>query len=693
MNAVNAQTHSTYCRICEAACGLRAEVGATGKVSRLRPDENHPISRGFICTKGLNFFEVSQHVERLQQPQMRGENGRFQTATWNNALHHCSQKLQHILDKHGPHAVGIYFGTPLIHNVMGIVSVFQLARAFGTRNLFTAGSQDNNNKLAASELMYGTAMIHPMMDIEHADLAILWGTNPLVTQSSFVHLEGGSTAYDRLLSRNGRIIIVDPRRTESANRWAKGPADHLPIRPGSDIYLLLALLHKLQPRYQPNPHVTGLDQLLAVATQYPPERAAPLTGIPAPQICQLAIDICQSPHTTFHLSIGVNQGPFGTLCYIAMQAIAYLSGNWDREGGLLYQPLAAWLDLLLSTQVGPTHSRIGHYPTVMDTTTCAVLADEILTPGDGQIRALIVVAGNPLVSIPGEAKLRQAFESLELLVSLDLFMNETGQLAHVVLPMTSWLERWDVASWQMTFQQNSLIQYAAPVQPPPGDVRTEAQVLAALSVGAKRPLFGNTVLARAWGHPGWNRFMPTLLDALFWWPRRKNGVRAIPWFKPKTGRFLERGSKTPEQQVRFWHSALALEPKRLAEYATQLEKGAEQNSFLLLGRRRRRGQNSWLHGGKRGGEPETAVWLNPEDMAQLGVQSGERVVLETAVSSLTLPVQTKPGIPKGQVVVPHGLPGHNINALHPNTTAYIEPVSGMYQLQGIPIQIRRAATK
>jgi len=328
------QTRSTYCRICEAACGLRVDLDAAGQPFRIRPDRQHPVSQGFVCAKGTRFLEVAHHPDRLLYPFHRKPDGSHERLSWAAAMAFLAGRLQPILDQYGPHSVGIYFGNPLAFNALGALTMVALMRALGSRNVFTAGSQDCNNKFAGAQLIHGNPLIHPIPDFQQADLALMLGTNPAVSQSSFIHLEGGSRLFDELIRRGGQIVWVDPRRTESARRWG----EHLPIRAGTDIFLLLALLNALNDQYRPDPAVTGLDRLFELAADYPVQRAAALTGLATSRIERLAELIRTTPRTTFHMSVGVNQGPFGTLCYVALQALAYLSGNFDRPAGRAVVP-------------------------------------------------------------------------------------------------------------------------------------------------------------------------------------------------------------------------------------------------------------------------------------------------------------------------------------------------------------------
>ncbi|HEY1015989.1 MAG TPA: molybdopterin-dependent oxidoreductase [Herpetosiphonaceae bacterium] len=678
-------TQHTYCRICEANCGLLVAAATPSSPLRLRPDPDHPLSQGFVCAKGLRFPAVADDPARLVAPLVRQADGARQQVSWDMALHRIASTLRSLRAAYGPDAIGIYFGTPMIHNALGLLSLFHFAHALGTTNLFTAGSQDNNNKFAGAQLVHGSPWIHPIPDLEQADVAILLGTNPLVSQSTFVHQQGGSTAYDRFRARGGRLIILDPRRTESAQRWG----GHIPIQPGTDIYLLLAMLDALRDLYQPHPQIEGLAALLELAAHYPIPRAAALTGIPDATIRELVWTLRTTPRTTFLLSLGVNQGPFGTLSYVVVQALAWLSGNLDRPGGLLFQAAAPLVDWLLGTGGAPRLSRIGGYPSIISTKTCGVLAEEILTPGPGQIKALLVVGGNPLTSIPGEARLRTAFSSLELLVSADLFLNETAAMAHVVLPVTSWLERWDIASWHMLMQQAPLLQYTDQVCLPPGETRHEAQILADLSVRIGRPLFGSRLAARLWQQLPASRLVPRLLTGWKRWGRWRHRHHALPWLAPVAGRYVGRGPRTPGHRLRFWHSSLEGEPIRLATFATDLAVPRAEDTLILIGRRRRLSQNSWIHRAAWGSADPAVAWLAPPDMARLGLTATDSVRIETTAGALTLPVQASSDVLVGTIVVPHGVRGANINQVLSTEAPWIEPMSGMLHMAGRPVRVVR----
>jgi len=678
------RSEPTFCRICEAACGLRAELDASGQVVRLRPDVTHPVSRGYVCAKGTRFAEVAADPGRLRQPYL-GRGTARRAASWDDAMQVAGDRLRRVIDRHGPHAVGIYFGNPLAFNLTGAVATAAFWRALGTRNVYAAGSQDCNNKFAGAALMHGSSILHPIPDFARCDLAVLFGSNPAVSQASFVHLEGGARVFDDVVRRGGEVVVVDPRRNESAVRWG----GHVAIRPGTDVYLLLALVHLFRDRARTDARVAGLDALLAVAAQYPPARAAALTGIPAGEIEALAAKIARAERTALHLSVGVNQSGHGTLAYVALQALSYLSGNFDRRGGHLFHPLAvraAKLGALPGVGMRRHRSRIGGFESVLETLPGGVLADEILIPGDERIRAMVVIAGDPLRSIPGAGRLAEAFASLETVISIDLFANASAEYADVLLPATSWLERFDVATTTAFFQQAPHLQFAGPVAAPPGDARPEAQILAELAVLAGRPLGRSVRLSR---------LLARLLDGrrLQRWTRRvrrrgyDSGLLPVP--RPRPGRYLGRGPCTPGRRVRFWDPRLQANVDAAAAQADARER--QIAPWLLTSRRRRLAHNSWLHGAVRDGDAEASVLLCPADARQLGVAAGDSVCVSAGDEQLILPAKLDDAVQPGTVVVPHGLPEVNLNRLLPAGVNAIEPLSGQLRMTAIPVQVTAAA--
>ena len=648
---------NTYCRICEAACGLVAEVEGD-RVVALKPDRDHPISRGFVCAKGTRFHEVAQHASRLTRPMVRRD-GALEPTSWDDALSRVGEGLRRIRDEHGPHAIAVYFGNPLAFNARASLLLPGLLNAIGTRNVFGAGSQDCNNKFAAARIVHGSEVIQPFPDFAHCDLAVVLGSNPLVSQSSFVHLEGGARLFDELIERGGDVVWVDPRRTESAARWG----EHLPITPGGDVWLLLALLKRLGTAPPAHARVHGLGELLEVARSLDDADVTAHTGIAPDAIDALAAKIERAERVAFHQSVGVNVGGFGTLAMVALWALAWVTGNFDREGGLLVHPWTRHLarGYRLSGMEDKATSRVGGFASSLGTLPAGVLQQEIETEGRDRVRALLCIAGDPVQSVPASG-LAEAIGGLELVVSVDMFENATGELADVLLPSTSWLERWDAASASMIFQRGGLVQASAPMRPPVGESRHDARIFADIA----RQLGGSSLYTALAGLDV-ERFIPT-------------GRYGLPQPRVSPGRWLERS------ELSFWDPRVAAEVARLRQTPRPWTEG-----FRLLTRRRRLGHNSWLHGGVRDGDAEPTAWLRPDDMATLGLEDGDAVEVRTAAGAVTISARAAEGLAPRTVVVPHGLPDTNVNLVIPSGPDAIERVSGTLRMAGIAATVSAVA--
>ncbi len=646
----------TYCRICEAACGLLVEHDEHGSPVRLLPDREHPASRGHVCAKGTRFLEVARHPERLLYPRVDGHR-----VDWSMAIEQVAGRLRRVIDAHGPHAVGMYVGNPMAFNGLGVMASLALGKALGTRNVFYAGSQDCNNKFAGADIVHGSPVVQAFADLAHTHFALVLGSNPYVTQSSFVHMQGGSAGtFAGIEARGGTIVWVDPRRSESAQRWG----EHLPIRPGTDAWLLLGLLSRCVAGAPAPERVDGWPELRAAIASVDLDEVAARTGIARAELERLAARLQAASSAALHMSVGVNMGGFGTLAYVLLQALAWATGNYDRRGGLVVGSLARPIDRFFrwSGLHNQHRSRIGGFPSLLGTLPGGVLADEILAPGPERIRALLVLAGDPLRSIPGAGRMEQALRSLDLLACVDVFESATGRHAHALLPASTWLERWDVALATAPFLQGSILPVTGPVMPPLGEARSDLHIVGDLAV--------------ALGLSGL-RWRLARLPLDRWLPRPRFGL-PVPPVRP--GRWLQ------HNRLRLWDERVAEELRRLRAQPADRPEG-----FVLVGRRRRLGHNSWLHGGQRSGDPEAVAWLSPQDLAALGVEAGQAIEIRSEIGTLRIPTRAVDGLVPRTVVVPHGLPELNVNSLIPAGPEHIERVSGQLTMTGIPARVVAAS--
>ncbi|MEZ4225085.1 MAG: molybdopterin-dependent oxidoreductase [Polyangiaceae bacterium] len=696
---------ATYCRICEAACGLVAEVEGQDVIA-LRPDRDHVVSRGFACAKGTRFTEVHRGAGRVNHPLRRSERG-LERTTWSRAYADIGMSLRRIVDEHGPHAVGVYIGNPAAFSYTLPVYGVAFVRALGTRNYFSAGSLDCNNKFLVAKQMLGSSGTHPVPDLDRANFALLIGTNPAVSQSSFINAPRMVERLQGIVSRGGRVVVVDPRRSETARRVG----EHLPITPGSDAALLLAMLEVilregLYSSAKVAETTRGCEHLRSLVKAFAPAQVAEYTGIPAPTIENLARDFAAAPGAFCHVSTGVNQGRFGNIAYAAKIALEVLTGNLDRAGGALIVRGAAdtaGLAARLGLDREPDHtSRIGGFSPVLGTLPAAILADEITTPGTDQIRALVCIAGNPVLSAPDGERLRRALARLELHVSIDLFVNDTGAHATHVLPATDFLEREDFPLAQLQLQPRPYVQWTEAVVTPFGERKPEWEILVDICRHAGLPLFGNRaadLALRAALRVGGPRALalPLLARALGLRPlaalrRSPHGIDLSARENP--GWFLRTRRSNPIvlDAARVW--------TRLPELEAELRH--RRRGLRLISRREALGHNSWMHDNPRLSLPEHAAYFSVRDSKRLGIESGDRVRLSVGSQSIELGARVDEDLVAGAVAVPHGY-GHdaaaswrtahsrggcNVNQLCSADADALDPDSGMAQLVAVEIEAR-----
>ncbi|HEX8951899.1 MAG TPA: molybdopterin-dependent oxidoreductase, partial [Polyangia bacterium] len=526
----------TYCRICEAACGMVAEVDG-GDVRRLYPDAAHPVSRGFGCVKGPAMLEVHRDPARLDHPERRAGDA-WTRASWKQAIADIGARLRRIRDAHGPDAIGVYIGNPTAFNVGLSVYAAGFLAALGTRNFFNAASLDCQNKFAVAEEMFGHYVIQPIPDLDHTDFFLCLGSNPLVSQMSFVAMPRALERLKAICARGGRVVSVNPRRTETAQ--AVGEQQF--IRPDTDAFFVLGMLRVIFDEGLEDAlacrALAHVDELRAAVRSFALDDVAAATGIARDTIVELARSFARAPSANAYCSTGVNMGSFGSLAFLGVQALNAVTGNLDRAGGAIV-PLRAVRFAKLARLLGrvrpPRPSRIGNFPPVAESLPTGILADEILTPGAGQIRALLVIAGNPLLSAPSGARLGEALRSLELCVSIDLYRNETGALAHWTLPATDWLEREDFPLVQSGMQPEPYAQLSPRVARPRAERRGEAEILVDVARAAGLRMFATRGLTSVFARVSPRSVYPWVSRAVGLPPSREPVL--VPPDEP--GAFLE----------------------------------------------------------------------------------------------------------------------------------------------------------
>ena len=709
---------TTFCRICEVYCGMIATV-EDGRITRLRPDEDHVVSKGYACPKGLAAHHVTHDPDRVLFP-LKKVDGSWQRVAWEQAIAEIAERLNRIRRTHGPDAIALYTGNPAGYSYSHRIASSNWIAAVGSRNSYGAGSQDNLADFLASKFLYGACFLQPIPDVARTRFLLVVATNPAISQGTLVHMADAKSQLRAVRERGGKVVVIDPRRSETA-RLA---SEHHFIRPDTDVFLLLAMTHVilaegLEAKEFLARHVEGVDVLRDIVRPFTPELAAARTGIPADTIRRLAREFAGAPAAC---AFGrVVCGRFGTLAAWSLEVLNIVTGNLDRPGGSIFsEGLVDLVDVVARLGLdgyGKHRSRVGNLPGVLGELPSGVLADEITTPGPGQVRALVVTAGNPVLSTANGPALAAAMRQLECSVALDFYVSETASLADYVLPCATYFEREDYPIFHTQLMTEPYAQWTEPLIPPQGEAKTEWEIFALLSDAMGVPFLNSRVAT--WMRKGLRLvgrdFSPRwIMDAMI--RLGPYGNRYLPWRRgftlaavtkhrhgvrlpaPPTG-VLGKKLRTPDRKVHLWNRELDGELVRLRG---TMENGDDPAFPLrLIGRRDIRSNNSWLHNVPRlmRGERCHRLRMHPEDAGRLGLADGARAVVRSRVSAVEVEVRVTEEVMPGVVSLPHGWghgyetnrrvatqdPGPNCNALIDQRT--IEPLAGMAFLNGFPVAV------
>lgn len=737
---VGADGHHLYtCPLCEAMCGLDIHVDG-GKVAGIRGNPDDTWSRGHICPKGATLGAVHEDPDRIRRPMIKVD-GQWQEVSWEAAFRRCTELLGPVIAEHGIGAVTAYTGNPLAHS-------FSLARyagillgMSGIPLTYSPGTVDQWPKNLTSHLMYGGWWSVPVPDIEHTDLFVVMGANPAASQGSLMAAPDVMGLIDGIRKR-GKVIVIDPVRTVTAAR-----ADEwLAIRPGTDAAFLLAVVHTLFAENLVDlgsaaPHVDGLDTMARVAADWTPERVAAVTGIDAVRIRGLARELAATERAVVYGRIGLCNQEFGSLASWLVDIVNILTGHFDTRGGLMFPQPTAWS---ITTQplpgledgapeFGRFRTRVRGAKEVLGQVPVSCLAEEIATPGEGQIRALITVAGNPVLSTPGGHRLDESLPGLDAMISVDLWLNETTRHADVILPGLSPLEQPHHDDLILQFAVNSIANYSAPVFAPDDPDRpeeweilirltglctgtpAEAVDVAAIDDGffdylAFTQGFDGAAIRSHYSHGGPERVLDLTLRTGPFGDRygerpdgltldklkaEPNGINFGP-MQPRLPGVLG----TADAKIRLAPQYLLDDLPRLAARLNR-----DPDDLVLVSRRHLRSNNSWLHnvGPLMKGRDRCTLLMHPADALRHGVTDGARVRVASSAGGLEVAVEVTEAIREGVVSMPHGWghgqpgtrmavantsPGVNTNVLSPPT--FLDEPSGNGALNGIPVTVTAA---
>jgi len=688
--------HRTYCRLCEAGCGIVVDIDDNEQVERVRADAEHPVTAGFACNKGLLCGEIHHDPDRVDHPQRRTTGGHV-TASWDDAYDDIAERVNAIIAEHGPDAIAGYIGNPAAFNATAGPALALFIAMFGSTSLFTTGSQDCSNKFAIGELLWGSSQIHLIPDVDHTDHIVLFGTNPRVSKGSFLAMPDPIGRLAAIESRGGSVRFVDPRHIEP------NVGEVIQIRPDTDVYLIAAMIHEIGQRRGFNPEgaarITDLDALIDFVAQFPAGRVAPIAGIPEDEILRLALEFADAPTASAHMSTGVNMGRNGALAYWLMHMLLVLTGNFDRRGGNIAS--ARGTDPAPDSRGTGADSFIespwGTYRPTVSSHPCALLINMIR---DGAVKALFVAAGNPVLSMGGGPELAEALASLDLLVTVDMYRNATGELADWVLPATDWFEREDLNTFVQGTQVTPYIQWAGPIVAPIGERRTERQIFADVAERAGAPvMFGNEVDMLAIINDAALDRHGLSVESLRSLP---DGIAVLTQIEP--GRFLD----TMRPQGLLDGAPEMLEParSRAIQFIAELH-DEPAHSLKLITRRTSHTINSALQNVERlkaRGAANNPLYIAPIDAQRLGIVDGMPVHVSNRWGAVDSVAHVDDTLREGVVAMTHGFgnanttgmrhaqqhPGTNVNALAPVGPGSFDPVSTMSQLTGIPVTVTPA---
>jgi anaerobic selenocysteine-containing dehydrogenase len=744
-------THVAFrtCPLCEAGCGLEITVKG-GAVTRIRGDMDDVFSHGFICPKGSTLKQLHDDPDRLRKPLVKRD-GRHVEVEWDEAWRLVHEGFQGVIERSGRESIASYQGNPSAHSLSALTFGRVLSTSIGTRHHYSASTVDQMPRQVAAAYVFGTPLSVPVPDLDRTDYLMILGANPYASNGSLCTAPDFPGRIEAMRARGGTLVVVDPRRSrtaEEADEW-------LPIRPGSDALFLMALVNVLfaDGLADPGPAVAavldGFDDMRGLSAPFTPEAVEAAIGIDAATTRRIAHELAAAPTATVYGRIGTTTTEFGTTASWLIDAVNILTGNLDRPGGAMFaSPVAGGPSTRgragsgKGFRIGRGHTRVQQHPEVMGEYPAAALADEILAPGDGRVRALITVAGNPILSTPNSARLDEALATLDFMVSVDIYLNETTRHADVILPSPSPLQRshYDVAL--LNFAIRNVANYSAPVLPLDDGQPDEWQILARLGmlfqgVGPDDadPALADTLAIESMvrhavadaNSPVHGRDADELLEALS--IDGDTGPERVLDFMLRTGPFgdafgdnpggaslgllrdnphgvdfgalaprLHDVLRTPSGRIELNHPALVADVPRLRAAIDTLA----ARDMVLVGRRHLRSNNSWMHNIEVlvKGKPRCTLHVHPDDAATLGLVNGGHARVSSRVGSVDAAVEVTDAIRPGVVSLPHGW-GHGVEGTRLRVASEragvnsnilsdheaMDPLSGTSVLNGIPVTV------
>lgn len=710
------------CTICEAMCGLKIETEGNQILSVL-PDEDDVFSKGFICPKGAAVGEIHSDPDRLKGPMRRTPSGDFEPISWGDAFDLVGTKLNEIRKQHGSDSIAMYIGNPVIHNTGALALRSALIRAIGSKNVTSASSQDTSPRFATSYYLYGQSINVPVPDIDRTDYLFCLGANPRVSNGSLMTAPDVRRRLRAILERGGKVVVVDPRRTETARE----ASEYVSIRPGGDAALLLAMVQTLVSENRADASAiarvaSDWDDIVQRLHHFQPERVERHTGVDAATIRRLAREFVAAKSSVAYSRVGVCNNQYGTVASYATDLLNLVAGRLGAIGGSMFPtPLMDATPIVQWTKAdghARWRTRVRGLPETLGDVPASTLAEEMETPGPGQVRAFLTFAGNPVLSTPNGRRLAQALPQLEFMVSIDPYLNETTRHAHVILPGASGLTEEHVDIFLPRFAVRNVARYSPAVVKKNPNERFDWEVLLEIIDRLGGGPTGMTVPDKFY------RFARRL--GLRWSPKStidllirigRYGDRFLPWSKGLNLKKLmqhphgvdlgplepglDRAILHKDRKVHLRAEPILTAVDALAVDAAQVH--SDDDSLLLIGRRELRSNNSWLHNTPSlvRGKERCVLYVHPDDAARLELKENGSAILESRMYQAPVPICITDEIRPGVVSLPHGwghsesAPWQRVAGERPGISMNnwtdencVESVVGQSILNGLPVKLR-----
>ncbi len=648
---------TTYrtCTLCEAMCGLAIEV-ENGRIMKIRGDEEDPFSRGHICPKALALKNIHEDGNRIRKPLIK-RNGKFVETDWHEALETTAKKIADLQAKYGNQAMAIYAGNPNVHNLGSMLYLPNFSKLLRTPNRYSASSVDQWPHQQVAHEMYGHQFMVPIPDIDRTDLFVIMGANPVASNGSLMTAPGVSRRLKAIMKRGGEVIVIDPRKTETADL----ATTYLSIRPGTDVYLMAAVLRLILENgwHQPGPWTefsTGLDELKSFVQSIDVKDVSRLTSIPQDEIECLAQTFAKAEKACWYGRIGVSTQRFGATTQWLIQCVNIITNKLDTPGGLMFpSPAVNVLDFLSPGHHGRWKSRVRSLPEFAGELPVIALTEEIETAGDGQIKGLVLAAGNPAVTTPNGQRLERAIQGLEFMVAIDFYLNETNRHAHIILPPVSPLERdhYDLIFHQFAIRNTS--KFSQATMPRPVGAMDDGEIFAELTCRLarhKKLSFGQKFKFHLQKRMGARRILAFALK------KGQSGVSLKQLLQNPHG--IDLGAMAAQLPKGLRQEQIQLAPKRFVEDLNRVKDvGKQTEEFRLIGRRHLLNNNSWLrhipHLNR--GKSRMTLLISPKDAESLGVSDGDLVTVKSDVAQIDVVAELDSGMTHRVVCLPYGFSG------------------------------------